>query len=61
MQFEQQEPQNYAFVDGQNVYLATTTAEDAWKIDLQRFRTYLREKLKLCGTLLSKKILIRLC
>lgn len=36
--------QNQAFIDGQNVYLATTTAEDAWKIDLQRFRVYLKEK-----------------
>lgn len=35
---------NYAFVDGQNVYLATTTAKDAWKIDLQRFRIYLQDK-----------------
>lgn len=35
---------NEAFIDGQNVYLATTTAENAWKIDLQRFRVYLQDK-----------------
>lgn len=35
---------NEAFIDGQNVYLATTTADDSWKIDLQRFRVYLRDK-----------------
>ena len=35
---------NQAFIDGQNVYLATTTAQNAWKINLQRFRIYLQEK-----------------
>ena len=42
----EQPVQNQAFIDGQNVYLATTTADQAWKIDLQRFRVYLREKYK---------------
>lgn len=33
---------NYAFIDGQNLYLAIR--ELGWKIDYQRFRVYLREK-----------------
>jgi len=35
---------NIAFVDGQNVYMATKYADTPWQIDLARFRTYLREK-----------------
>ncbi|MCL2111049.1 MAG: NYN domain-containing protein [Clostridiales bacterium] len=35
---------NYAFIDGQNLYLGTTKADDPWRIDLQRFRVYLSEK-----------------
>ena len=33
---------NVAFVDGQNLYLGTR--EDAWQVDLAKFRTYLRDK-----------------
>ncbi len=33
---------NYAFIDGQNLYLAVL--ELGWKIDFKRFRTYLKEK-----------------
>ncbi len=33
---------NYAFIDGQNLYLGTT--QDGWCIDLLKFRTYLRDK-----------------
>lgn len=33
---------NYAFIDGQNLYLGTHS--DGWSIDLYRFRIYLREK-----------------
>ena len=33
---------NYAFVDGQNLYLAIK--ELGWKLDYQRFRVYLKEK-----------------
>ncbi len=33
---------NYAFIDGQNLYLGTQS--DSWDIDLYRFRIYLHEK-----------------
>lgn len=33
---------NYAFIDGQNLYLAIQ--ELGWKLDYKRFRTYLKEK-----------------
>ncbi|MEK7082193.1 MAG: NYN domain-containing protein [Patescibacteria group bacterium] len=33
---------NYAFIDGQNLYLAIR--ELGWKLDYKRFRVYLREK-----------------
>lgn len=33
---------NYAFIDGQNLYLAIR--ELGWKLDYQRFRRYLKEK-----------------
>ena len=35
---------NYAFIDAQNLHLATINAEEPWKIDLKRFRVYLKEK-----------------
>jgi uncharacterized LabA/DUF88 family protein len=35
---------NIAFVDGQNVYMSTTTADKPWLIDLARFRVYLKQK-----------------
>jgi len=35
---------NQAFIDGQNLQLGTTKARPAWKVDLARFRVYLREK-----------------
>jgi len=39
---------NYAFVDGQNLYLGTAKAQkDAWIIDLLRFKVYLRDKYKI--------------
>jgi len=37
---------NQAFIDGQNLYLGTTNAKKPWRIDLYRFRVYLREKYK---------------
>ena len=37
---------NFAFIDGQNLYLGTESAEPSWKVDLKRFRVYLREKYK---------------
>lgn len=33
---------NIAFIDGQNLHLGTK--EDGWKIDLLKFRTYLKDK-----------------
>jgi uncharacterized LabA/DUF88 family protein len=33
---------NIAFIDGQNLYLGTKS--DDWKIDLKRFRIYLKDK-----------------
>lgn len=35
---------NQAFIDGQNLYLGTTNARPKWKVDLKRFRIYLKEK-----------------
>ena len=35
---------NLAFIDGQNLYLGTKTADTSWQVDLKRFRIYLREK-----------------
>ncbi len=35
---------NQAFIDGQNLHLGTTKACPSWRIDLERFRIYLREK-----------------
>ena len=38
---------NIAFVDGQNLYMGTTlNKENPWKIDLAKFRIYLRKKYK---------------
>lgn len=33
---------NFAFIDGQNVYLAIRDQD--WKLDMKRFRVYLKEK-----------------
>lgn len=36
---------NFAFIDGQNLYMATAKREAGpWRIDLARFRVYLRQK-----------------
>ena len=36
---------NYAFIDGQNLHMATAKrSEDPWKVDLARFRIYLEQK-----------------
>lgn len=38
---------NYAFVDGQNLYLSTAKAtEHPWTVDLGRLKTYLKDKYK---------------
>lgn len=36
--------QNIAYIDGQNLYMGTTTSKPAWKVDLFKFRRYLLEK-----------------
>src|SRR3989344_9542605 len=51
---------NYAFIDGQNLYLAIKKL--GWKLDYKKFRVYLKEKLKVvmapslenCSTLLKR-------
>lgn len=35
---------NYAFIDGQNLHLGTL--EDNWKVDLNKFKIYLKDKYK---------------
>lgn len=35
---------NQAFIDGQNLFLGTTTSSNPWKVDLYRLREYLRKK-----------------
>ncbi len=41
----EKENKNYAFVDGQNLYMGTAKREvDPWKINLARFRVYLEQK-----------------
>lgn len=35
---------NLAFIDGQNIHMATRGADAPWRIDLARFRVYLRQK-----------------
>ncbi len=35
---------NLAYIDGQNLHMSTTTAVPPWRIDLARFRVYLRQK-----------------
>lgn len=35
---------NVAYIDNQNLQIATKTADDPWRIDMRRFRVYLREK-----------------
>lgn len=37
---------NYAFIDGQNLYLGTTSSQYPWHVDLKKFRRYLQEKYK---------------
>lgn len=35
---------NLAFIDGQNLHLGTTKSEPTWKIDLKKFRIFLKDK-----------------
>ena len=45
-QFSNIKENNLAFVDGQNLYLGTTTAQEKWAVDLAKFRVYLNKKYK---------------
>ena len=35
---------NVAYIDGQNLYMGTSKSQPIWKVDLTRFRVYLRDK-----------------
>lgn len=35
---------NLAYIDGQNLFMGTTLKDPLWKVDLFRFRVYLKEK-----------------
>lgn len=35
---------NIAYIDGQNLYMATARSSDPWHIDMKRFRVYLSNK-----------------
>ncbi len=38
---------NFAFIDGQNLYIGTTKSpKKSWKVNLKKFRIYLRDKYK---------------
>lgn len=37
---------NIAFIDGQNLFMGTSATKPAWRVDLVKFRRYLREKYK---------------
>ena len=45
LMYMKSKPNNYAYIDGQNLHMATAKREfDSWKIDLARFRIYLEQK-----------------
>jgi uncharacterized LabA/DUF88 family protein len=44
MKQQNKKPNNYAFIDGQNLHLGT--AEAKWSIDYKKFRIYLKDKYK---------------
>ncbi len=41
------EEKNLAFIDGQNLYMGTDTDKPKWRVDLKKFRIYLRDKYKI--------------
>lgn len=47
MNFDDCTKKNLAFIDGQNLYLGTTTDVIPWFVNLQRFREYLSAKYKI--------------
>ena len=43
-----QKEKNYAFIDGQNLYMGTAKREQGrWRVDLRRFYIYLERKYKI--------------
>jgi len=44
MQKNEKQENNFAFIDGQNLYMGTNSDEPAWHIDFVEFRKYLKEK-----------------
>ena len=44
---EQKKEKNYAFIDGQNLYMGITTVKDPWKINFKKFRIFLRDKYRI--------------
>jgi uncharacterized LabA/DUF88 family protein len=35
---------NLAFIDGQNLHLGTTRSDNSWKVNLSKFKVYLKDK-----------------
>ena len=47
MSTNKKEENNFAFIDGQNLYMGTTKSpEKSWKVNLGKFRIYLQSKYK---------------
>jgi len=47
MNIDKKEEDNFAFIDGQNLYMGTTkSSKKSWKINLKKFRIYLQNKYK---------------
>ena len=44
MKTNKKEENNFAFIDGQNLYMGTNTGKDRWRVNLKRFRIFLRDK-----------------
>ena len=44
MNYEKQQENNIAFIDGQNLYMGVNSDNPAWNIDFVKFRKYLHEK-----------------
>lgn len=37
---------NYAFIDGQNLFMGTTQSKNPWEVDLYKFKIYLQKRFK---------------
>ncbi len=46
MNKKQIQENNFAFIDGQNLYMGTDSDKLSWHVDLRRFRVYLKDKYK---------------